>query len=170
MKCPSCLSRLSRTESGQVVFICDQCGTRSVSLEELRATLSPLVFRQIQNKNHILKKSSKFDCPQCTQALFSMSTKHRGEEVEIDLCSSCKLVWFDIGELQHFLLYFCMRISVTWWAIFIFCGFLVILQFIGLQQQIAGVTSVSYLSHLGGFAAGLLFGLAARYGWMPKKY
>jgi len=40
------------------------------------------------------------DCPRCKTALEIQLIKERNTEIEVDICNSCKGIWFDKNELK----------------------------------------------------------------------
>ena len=109
--CAKCSTVMDRVDVGGVeVDLCSSCGgiwLDKNELEKLAAQwpLDDLKDLQDRGRRQVPPSSSKvhFSCPACTGSLRAYpieSSKLPAGEVLIDICTECKGLWLDKGELD----------------------------------------------------------------------
>lgn len=89
MNCPKCRAPLEAVElaPGIVVRTCTACSGVLYATDDLAVPL-----------NLTGPKPARFDCPRCRRPM-ETATAYEGK-IEVDRCSTCKVLWFDAGEIQ----------------------------------------------------------------------
>lgn len=100
LTCPRCQVPLkeSRT-SGGVLYGCDICGGRAVTIELLRKRFTPESINPLWS--HAMRGEGRagLPCPLCRQAMTGV-TLSDGAEIYVDVCRHCHFVWFDAHEVD----------------------------------------------------------------------
>jgi len=79
------------------VWKCSRCEGEAVTLAVLRREVAESFLQEAwHNAGRAIGRSSR-GCPSCRQNLARVYV----EGLEIELCRSCQLIWFDAGELQE---------------------------------------------------------------------
>jgi len=114
MNCPTCEAELSRTTyENQAVFQCAQCGGYLVDRQDM------VVIKKYQGqtreeleaelaKHPGRERGETVKCPKCRARRMDKRNMHVGnsERIQLDLCPSCDVVWFDAGELARMQLHY----------------------------------------------------------------
>jgi Zn-finger nucleic acid-binding protein len=111
MKCPSCRKDLEKTKLEQFeIALCDSCKGAwidSFAFEELARRESP--FSELL-KIRIWDEATKYKvtpsgktCPQCSKMLYK--SEYTGSNVTMEICPSCKSIWFERGSLEKLFAY-----------------------------------------------------------------
>jgi membrane associated rhomboid family serine protease/Zn-finger nucleic acid-binding protein len=101
--CPVCSSKLQKLTSKRgIAYGCPECGGASVSLYSLKQHYPPpgLVSHLWSEATHDPAPSRKF-CPHCGRRMALVNAPVGNSEVTLDVCTSCRTVWFDRTELRH---------------------------------------------------------------------
>ena len=92
---------MKRAMPAGIVYICPQCEGRDVAVPVLRKVGATDHFlRQVwlavkdENTSRILR------CPHCNLPMAQVTVGAGGHELVIDVCSHCRAIWFDHGELR----------------------------------------------------------------------
>ena len=95
--CPRCWVRAERKlRRGIEVDICPKCGGIWLDTRELKKLISNPSLHTHLTRYVGLESKSKLLCPRCGGL---MNLEH-AEEVEVDVCLTCKGIWLDRGELE----------------------------------------------------------------------
>jgi membrane associated rhomboid family serine protease/Zn-finger nucleic acid-binding protein len=100
--CPRCTVPLVllQTQAG-LVYRCPRCGGRNAALAVLRkAGATPRFLRDLWLTGLRSKAPSPLRCPHCNRAMASVEVPSAGRKLELDLCSYCQTVWFDVREFE----------------------------------------------------------------------
>jgi membrane associated rhomboid family serine protease/Zn-finger nucleic acid-binding protein len=100
LTCPRCNVLLKEVRtSGGVLYACDGCGGRAVTIELLRKrftaeSINPLWL-------HAMRGEGRFGppCPSCRQPMIDVALSDRAE-LNVDVCQHCHLIWFDAHEVE----------------------------------------------------------------------
>ena len=97
--CPTCKVRLDRAATSKgAVHLCHKCGGRAVSVSVLKKTAGADFLRRLRHKSsHSVRERAK-PCPLCARAMAKVDFGRGTEEVVLDVCGPCQIVWFDPGE------------------------------------------------------------------------
>lgn len=104
MNCIRCGHLLkNKLQNGKLIFQCEHCNCRGVTLSALRGLSSGDQF--VNALWHRAKFSSNNlggQCPCChrTMSLIALQNPQTQQTVEIDVCTACQFIWFDAGELE----------------------------------------------------------------------
>jgi len=97
LACPNCRSRLARVvHEGGVVYACPKCDGRAVGVAPLARVAGGDFVKRLRYRTTGAAKGRQ--CPQCGRAMTVADFGQGRETVELDLCRSCHLVWFDPSE------------------------------------------------------------------------
>lgn len=117
MKCPHCPAELKSIErKGIYIDECGSCGGMWLlqgkfdSLREREDRFIRWLDLPLwkEEKQHKLTASSRA-CPSCARTMFTLD--YHGHDVTLDICTSCKGVWLDKGEMDKMIRY--MKDQVT---------------------------------------------------------
>jgi len=72
------------------------------NLAVLRQYLRNDVVRGFWRKAIAASATTDKKCPSCRQSLRAFTTQRNGQNINLDVCRHCQLVWFDKGELDAF--------------------------------------------------------------------
>ncbi len=103
MKCPICRSELVREfYGGKIVFRCPGCDGRMMTVSGFRSLC------RSRNFVNMLWQTARYGdsdpgpvCASCGKAMRKVALPLAGAALELDICCSCRLVWFDPGELKQ---------------------------------------------------------------------
>lgn len=95
--CPRCWVRTDRIErKGIEVDICPKCKGIWLDTRELKKLIdSPKLYKYLTTHMGTEAKS-KLVCPRCG----SLMNLEEAEQIEVDVCLSCRGVWLDAYELE----------------------------------------------------------------------
>ncbi len=98
MDCPRCGVPLVRSkEPPYHVWKCSRCEGQAVNVAVLRKEVAESFLQEAwHNAGRAIGRSSR-RCPSCHQNLATVNV----DDLEIELCRSCQLIWFDAGELDQ---------------------------------------------------------------------
>ena len=98
--CPRCNVPLKEVcTSGRVLYACDRCDGRAVTIELLRKRFTPesinaLWLHAVEGHGRIGPR-----CPLCRQPMIDVALSDHAE-IEVDVCSHCHFVCFDAHEVE----------------------------------------------------------------------
>jgi membrane associated rhomboid family serine protease/Zn-finger nucleic acid-binding protein len=98
--CPRCNMPLNEMRtSGGVLYACDGCGGRAVTIELLRKrftpeSINPLWLHAMQEQGRI-----GLPCPSCRQPMIDVALSDQAK-INVDVCQHCHFVWFDAHEVD----------------------------------------------------------------------
>jgi len=100
LTCPRCRVPLKELRtSGGILYGCDVCGGRAVTIELLRKRFTP------ESINPLWLHATRGDgraglpCPSCRQPMIGVALPDQAE-IYVDVCCHCHLVWFDAHEVD----------------------------------------------------------------------
>ena len=98
--CPRCKVPLKEVRtSGGVLYACDGCGGRAVTIELLRKrftpeSINPLWLQAMRGEGRI-----GLPCPSCRQPMIGVALSDK-TEIDVDVCQHCHFIWFDSHEVD----------------------------------------------------------------------
>src|SRR5215472_3781070 len=98
--CPRCKAALKEVRtSGGVLYGCDVCGGRAVTIELLRKrftpeSINPLWLHAMRGEGCV-----GLPCPSCGQPMIGVVLSDRAE-ISVDVCKHRHLIWFDAHEVD----------------------------------------------------------------------
>ena len=98
--CPRCNVPLKEVRtSGGVLYSCDLCGGRAVTIELLRKrftpeSINPLWLHAMRNEGRV-----GLPCPSCRKPMIGVALSDRAE-INVDVCQHCHFIWFDAHEVD----------------------------------------------------------------------
>lgn len=99
--CPTCNLLLQRQKLGGVLlWKCASCSGLVVSLPTVRKGLKPEEFRKIWQQLYSGNTERGRPCPGCRNPLTVVKADGEDEQVLIDVCRSCQVLWFDDKEFS----------------------------------------------------------------------
>ncbi len=101
MLCPVCRKDLVReNNSGTAFFRCPECGGRMVTMPAMRKRANGELANKIWNNSQYGLPPAGKSCPICSRNMCRTNLTAGGRQLELDVCRSCQLIWFDPGELD----------------------------------------------------------------------
>ena len=100
LTCPRCNLPLKELRtSGGVLYSCDHCDGRAVTVELLRKrftreSINPLWQHAIRGEGHL-----GVPCPSCRQPMLSVALADQ-TGINVDVCQHCHFIWFDAHEAE----------------------------------------------------------------------
>lgn len=104
-RCPRCQSPLSRhrTEDDHrgLFWVCSACQGRAVTLPVLRHLMDPKAVKAVWATvlNH--GRDGDLACPMCQRSMQGVAVAAGENQMELDACRACHLMWFDAAELDQ---------------------------------------------------------------------
>jgi membrane associated rhomboid family serine protease/Zn-finger nucleic acid-binding protein len=98
--CPRCKVPLKEVRtSGGVLYGCDVCGGRAVTIELLRKRFTPESINPLWL--HAMRSEGQvgLPCPSCRQPMIGVPLSYRAE-ISVDVCRHCHFIWFDAHEVD----------------------------------------------------------------------
>ena len=98
--CPRCKVPLKEVRtSGGVLYGCDVCGGRAVTIELLRKRFTPESINPLWL--HAMRSEGQvgLPCPSCRQPMIGVPLPDRAE-IYVDVCRHCHFIWFDAHEVD----------------------------------------------------------------------
>ncbi|MBP7124856.1 rhomboid family intramembrane serine protease [Myxococcota bacterium] len=105
LTCPRCRVTLRSVASpdGPRAFACPSCGGRAATLEALRPRARKGQIAMILEGSRDAGGPDGPPCPACAAAMKGVRLAADREDLELDACPQCRLVWFDPAEMARFL-------------------------------------------------------------------
>ncbi len=103
MKCPNCDRELEKEFYEKVVvFRCPECGGRLATISGLRTLCADRAFvNLLWNTARNGYSENGPACGVCRKPMRRVTLPLAGVPLELDLCCSCQMVWFDPAELER---------------------------------------------------------------------
>ncbi len=103
MKCPNCNVELEKEfYEGVIAFRCPECGGRMLTVSGLRKLCGDPAFVDLLWKTARYGYSeSGVICGNCQKQMRRVTLPLRGMPLELDVCCSCQMFWFDPSELER---------------------------------------------------------------------
>ncbi|TGK41992.1 hypothetical protein EHQ12_05230, partial [Leptospira gomenensis] len=101
LNCPRCANQLDnlKTEYGYF-WICQSCFGHFISEKNIIKFYSEPIWTQIKATSKSKKNKRLISCPSCKSQMKNIILPDAQNEVEIDLCDSCEIIWFDKNEIE----------------------------------------------------------------------
>jgi membrane associated rhomboid family serine protease/Zn-finger nucleic acid-binding protein len=100
LTCPRCKLPLKEVRtSGGVLYGCDVCGGRAVTIELLRKRFTPESINPLWVRAMRGEGRTGLPCPLCRQPMIAVALPDRAE-IYVDVCQRCHFVWFDAQEVD----------------------------------------------------------------------
>jgi Zn-finger nucleic acid-binding protein len=103
MDCPKCQTSLSPTgiEEG-LLWKCQLCSGVAANLAVLRKHLKGDTVKKFWLEAITASTPSNRKCPSCVKVLKEFTVSREHQRIDLDLCRTCQLIWFDRDELDAF--------------------------------------------------------------------
>ncbi len=103
MKCPACSQEMTQVfYQRKICFQCANCGGRMMTLAGLRNLCRDRDFaNRLWQAARYGEAGAGPVCPSCQKLMRRVSKSLSDAAIELDLCDSCQLIWFDPGELEQ---------------------------------------------------------------------
>jgi membrane associated rhomboid family serine protease len=102
MKCLACAQPLRPLASVLAVrsWICDACNGVAAEIGTLAATVPP---ERVAALGRVVTEGDEggIGCPRCAVAMRTGSVRGGYGTIEVDVCRTCRIAWFDRGELNN---------------------------------------------------------------------
>jgi membrane associated rhomboid family serine protease/Zn-finger nucleic acid-binding protein len=99
-RCPRDGSRLERARHEEGLrWSCSRCGGMALGLPIMRKHLAPEVLSDLWQRARAGQGSASRACPDCARAMRELPAPC-GSTLELDVCTTCHLLWLDPGELE----------------------------------------------------------------------
>jgi len=100
LACPRCQVLLKEVRtSGGVLYGCDVCGGRAVTIELLRKRFTPESINPLWLHAMRGEGAVGLPCPSCRQPMIGVALPDRAE-IKVDVCQRCHFIWFDAHEVD----------------------------------------------------------------------
>jgi membrane associated rhomboid family serine protease/Zn-finger nucleic acid-binding protein len=100
LTCPRCQVPLKEMRtSGGVLYGCDVCGGRAVTIELLRKRFTPESINPLWLHAMRGEGTVGLPCPSCRQPMIGVALPNRAE-IKVDVCRHCHFIWFDAHEVE----------------------------------------------------------------------
>jgi Zn-finger nucleic acid-binding protein len=101
MLCPTCHTTLTiNRDPHGAIWLCDRCSGAAANLAVLRKRLKADLATDFWRKVLAEGRPSARPCPECQRAMTGFKISVGGQQIGLDLCKRCQVVWFDGGELE----------------------------------------------------------------------
>lgn len=99
--CPNCHIKLKGQRAGETYFwSCPNCLGRAVTNSYLKEIINVPIKAIINQSLNVFNREGKICCSCAKQMVKTELTLHDQSVLELDFCSTCKLVWFDKKEMS----------------------------------------------------------------------
>ncbi len=101
MICSTCKTKLHnlRTEFGYY-WICQDCYGHFFSEKNIIKHIPKIEWDKIKSKSKKIKKERVINCPSCNNQIQILILPESKNNLEIDLCPKCQIIWFDKDEIE----------------------------------------------------------------------
>ena len=98
--CPRCNVPLKELRtSGGILYCCDLCGGRAVTIELLRKRFTPESINPLWQHAICGEGRVGLACPSCRQPMIGVALSNQAE-INVDVCQHCHFIWFDAHEVD----------------------------------------------------------------------
>lgn len=99
--CPRCKLKLRKFNvDGNFFWDCPLCSGRAVSMDVVRKFVPLTIVKELWNRAYSSTEVSDAICPVCNKNMTGVVLQVEDRIEEIDVCKSCRFVWFDPQEFQ----------------------------------------------------------------------
>ena len=103
MICPKCNTSLSPTGIAEgLLWKCKACSGVAANMAVLRKHLKDDIVKKLWLKAITASTTSNRKCPSCVNMLKEFIVSRDDQQIHLDLCKICQLMWFDKDELDEF--------------------------------------------------------------------
>lgn len=103
MICPKCHISLSPTGIAEgLLWKCQLCSGVAANLAVLRRHLKDDTVKRLWLEAITASAPSNRKCPSCVNMLMGFIVSRENQQIHLDLCKTCQLIWFDKDELDEF--------------------------------------------------------------------
>jgi len=103
MICPKCKTSLSPTRVAEgSLWKCEACAGVAANVAVLREHLKDDTVRKLWLEAITASTQSDRKCPCCVKMLKEFTVSRDNQQIHLDLCRTCQLMWFDKDELEAF--------------------------------------------------------------------
>ena len=103
MICPKCQTSLNPTRVAEgSIWKCEACSGVAANVAVLRKHLKDDTVRKLWLEAITASTPSNRKCPSCVNMLKEFMISRDNQQVHLDLCMTCQLMWFDRDELEAF--------------------------------------------------------------------
>ncbi|GBF52108.1 transcription factor zinc-finger [Leptospira ryugenii] len=101
MICSTCKTKLHnlKTEFGYF-WICQDCYGHFFSEKNILKYIPKIEWDKIKSKSKKIKKQRVINCPSCKNQMQILILPESKNNLEIDLCQTCQIIWFDKDEIE----------------------------------------------------------------------
>lgn len=101
--CQICNLTLSQKDipNGKI-WKCNACNGIMANSAVLKKYLNEKIVREFYRRANTESIESDRTCPSCRQKLYEFKICHDVNEIYLDICRTCQIIWFDEGELCIF--------------------------------------------------------------------
>ena len=100
LTCPRCQVPLKEVRTpGGILYACDVCGGRAVTIELLRKRFTPESISPLWSHAMRSEGLAGLPCPSCRQPMIGVALPDRAE-IYVDVCRHCHFIWFDAHEVD----------------------------------------------------------------------
>lgn len=101
-RCPECDLVLSPIVlAAGTAATCRSCAGVCVNLDVLREHAPDSVVQELWTAAHDRGREAARPCPACEKPMRTFDVQATDARLELDACTTCRLVWFDGKELEH---------------------------------------------------------------------
>lgn len=102
MKCPECATTLAQeSRASDVLFRCQGCRSAAVPFAALQRLAVPAFFPAFERALAASVDAAAVACPVCRRVMRPITVSQGGLLVQLEACRSCRIVWFEAGELEQ---------------------------------------------------------------------
>ena len=103
MICPKCKTMLSPTGIAEgLLWKCQLCSGIAANMAVLRKHLKDDIVKKLWLEAITASTTSNRKCPSCVNMLKEFIVSRDDQQIRLDLCKICQLMWFDKDELDAF--------------------------------------------------------------------
>jgi Zn-finger nucleic acid-binding protein len=100
LPCPVCTTPLKPAElAGRRMSVCDSCRGRLINAAVAKSLVGK-EFVRVAFVDSGIQSNGRL-CPSCSKPMVISTLRTSLTEVELDICKSCQVLWFDQGELSE---------------------------------------------------------------------
>lgn len=102
LTCPTCRCRLLHAKGPAGVFyVCPRCGGRAVGIAVIRRGVGRDCVKDLWLQSQAARLPAGKKCPVCQRWMRGVTVTAGQRPLQLDLCRSCQVVWFDPSEFEQ---------------------------------------------------------------------